>query len=117
MTGSKEASTPLEQNHKLSVESGELLPDPTMFRILVGGLHYLTITGPDIAFAVSVVSKFMQNKRIPRQHAVYRMNRYVKSWPFLSFSFVFFQKVLFGPSFSFLTECTQTTSQGKAQRQ
>lgn len=101
MTGSKEASTPLEQNHKLSVESGELLPDPTMFRILVGGLHYLTITRPDIAFAVSVVSKFMQNKRIPRQHAVYRMNRYVKSWvhPFLSFSFVLFQKVLFGNCF------------------
>ncbi|KAF2297234.1 hypothetical protein GH714_019739 [Hevea brasiliensis] len=44
--------TPLELNVKYCREEGDLLPDPTLFQQLVGSLNYLTITRPDISFAV-----------------------------------------------------------------
>ncbi|KAF5457779.1 hypothetical protein F2P56_021859, partial [Juglans regia] len=44
--------TPLEVNLKLRQEEGELLSDPSLYRQLVGSLNYLTITRPDISFAV-----------------------------------------------------------------
>ncbi|KAM3320566.1 putative mitochondrial protein like [Capsicum chacoense] len=54
--------TPLELNVKYRREEGGL-PDPTIFRQLVGSLNYLTITRPDISFAVQQVSQFMQAPR------------------------------------------------------
>jgi hypothetical protein len=44
--------TPMEVNVKCRSEEGDLLSDPTKFRQLVGSLNYLTITRPDISFAV-----------------------------------------------------------------
>ncbi|XP_015158880.1 uncharacterized mitochondrial protein AtMg00810-like [Solanum tuberosum] len=49
---SSSVDTPLELNVKYRREEGDLLPDPTIFRQLVGSLNYLTITRPDISFAV-----------------------------------------------------------------
>ena len=43
---------PLEVNTKYRREEGDLLSDPTMYRQPVGSLNYLTITRPDISFAV-----------------------------------------------------------------
>src|SRR5688572_30266126 len=57
---SSSVDTPLELNVKYHCEEGDLLLDPTMFRQLVGSLNYLTITRPDISFAVQQVSQFMQ---------------------------------------------------------
>ena len=51
--------SPLEVNTKYRSEEGDLLPDPTIFRQLVGNLNYLTITRPDISFAVQQISQFM----------------------------------------------------------
>ena len=45
---------------------------------LVGKLIYLTITRPDISFAVGVVSQFMQNPHIDHWNAVVHILRYVK---------------------------------------
>ncbi|XP_047260624.1 uncharacterized mitochondrial protein AtMg00810-like [Capsicum annuum] len=53
---SSSVDTPLELNVKYHREEGDLLPDPTIFRQLVGSLNYLTITRPDISFAVQQVS-------------------------------------------------------------
>lgn len=61
MEGTKPRSTPLPAGYKYSVEDeSEVLSNATEFRSLVGGLNYLaTNTRPDIAYALSVLSRFM----------------------------------------------------------
>lgn len=49
---SSSVDTLLELNVKYRRGEGDLLPDPTIFRQLVGSLNYLAITRPDISFAV-----------------------------------------------------------------
>jgi hypothetical protein len=58
MTGCKPISIPLEQNVKCANE-GDLMEDTTMYRCIVGRLIYMTITRPDLSYAVGVVSQFM----------------------------------------------------------
>lgn len=50
--------TPMERGLKLSDKS-ELIKDPSRYRRLIGGLIYLTISGPDITYFVHVLSTFM----------------------------------------------------------
>ena len=47
---SRPVSFPMEQHAKLSNHHGELLPDPTQYRRLIGKLLCLTLSMPDIAF-------------------------------------------------------------------
>lgn len=42
----------MEANLKLRKNDGELISNPTLYRKLVGSLIYLTITRPDISYAV-----------------------------------------------------------------
>ncbi|GFY81517.1 hypothetical protein Acr_01g0013260 [Actinidia rufa] len=55
MLGCRPASSPMEPNLKLSIESGELLPDASANEHLVEQVIYLNNTCPDVTFAVSVV--------------------------------------------------------------
>ena len=52
----RSVDTPLEVNVKYRRDEGEFLPDPSLYRRLVGSLNYLTITRSDISFAVQQVS-------------------------------------------------------------
>ena len=70
--------TPLEVNVKYHRDEGELLTDPLLYRQLVGSLNYLTITRPDISFAVQQVSQFMHSPRHLHLAAVRRIIRYLK---------------------------------------
>ncbi|XP_059638660.1 uncharacterized mitochondrial protein AtMg00810-like [Cornus florida] len=79
MLGCRPTSTPMDPNLKLSIESGELFPDPSMYQRLVGRLIYLTNTRPDLTFAVSVISQFMHAPRSAHMDAVYHILRYLKS--------------------------------------
>ena len=63
LTTATMVDTPMEVNVKLRQDEGELPQDPSLYRKLVGSLIYLTITRPNISFAVHTVSKFMQNPR------------------------------------------------------
>ncbi|XP_022867375.1 uncharacterized protein LOC111387092 [Olea europaea var. sylvestris] len=65
LTDCKIANSPLEPNIKLCPTDGELLPDSIHYRRLVGSLIYLTVTRPDIAYAVHLVSQFMSAPRDP----------------------------------------------------
>ncbi|KAE8686769.1 Detected protein of unknown function [Hibiscus syriacus] len=79
--GSIERSTltPMEPNIKMCAHEAKDLEDATMYRQLVGSLIYLTLTRPDISYAVGVMSRYMQNPKKPHLEAVRRILRYVKS--------------------------------------
>lgn len=53
------ADTPMELHVKLRPTDGVPLEDPTRYRQLVGALVYLTISRPDIANAVHILSQFV----------------------------------------------------------
>ena len=59
ITDNKTADTPIEINARYSAFDGSPLPDPSLYRTVVGSLVYLTITRPDIAYAVHIVSQFV----------------------------------------------------------
>lgn len=54
--GAKLVRTPIEQNLKLTRDAGSLLPDPTMYRRLIGRLLYLTIISPGQGLFYSAAS-------------------------------------------------------------
>ncbi|KAK3005199.1 hypothetical protein RJ639_016441 [Escallonia herrerae] len=78
MGESKSMSTPMEPNMKLKKDEGKLLEEGRKFRQLVGSLIYLTITRPEIAYSVGVVSQFMDKPQISHLNAAKRILRYVK---------------------------------------
>ncbi|KAG8494460.1 hypothetical protein CXB51_011869 [Gossypium anomalum] len=78
MGESREKSTPMEKCLKLKKDEGELLKDVRKFKQLVGSLIYLTITRPEISYAVGVVSQFMQAPRTLHLDAAKRILRYIK---------------------------------------
>jgi hypothetical protein len=81
LLAAKPVPFPMDSNLKLSRDAGSLLEDPTSYRRLIGRLLYLTITRPDIAYSVQVLSQFMSCPRQPHLDAAYRILRYLKSAP------------------------------------
>jgi transposase InsO family protein len=78
LTDSKIVDTPTELNTRLTPDAGEPLRDFTLYRHLVGSLVYLTVTRPDISYAVHQVSQFMAAPRSTHFSAVLRILRYLK---------------------------------------
>ena len=78
MTDSKTCTSPLEPNVKLLATDGESLLDATLYRQLVGSLIYLTVTRPDISYAIHLVSQFMNAPRSTHYAAVLCILLYVK---------------------------------------
>lgn len=62
---------------KLTPQKGDLLADPTPYQRLVGKLIYLTITRPDIAFSVHILTQFMQQPTTIHMQAAKRVLRYL----------------------------------------
>jgi hypothetical protein len=56
MQDAKPVTTPMAMGHMLSKYDGESMEDPHLFRSIVGALQYITITCPDVSFAVNRVS-------------------------------------------------------------
>ncbi|XP_019157606.1 PREDICTED: uncharacterized protein LOC109154224 [Ipomoea nil] len=81
LLGSKPCETPMEQGVRLVAGEGETFDSPERYRKLVGKLNYLTITHPDIAFPVSVVSQFMQAPTRAHWEAAVRIVKYLKNAP------------------------------------
>ena len=71
----------MDPNLKLNLHDGDLLPDPSMYKRLIGRLLYLTISQPDITFAVNRLSQFMKAPRVPHLHVVHHLLQYIKSAP------------------------------------
>jgi hypothetical protein len=78
MIEAKPVNTPMASSTNLSAYEGEQFPDYTLFRSTVGALQYLSITRPDIAFAVYKLSQFMHKLTQPHWQSVKRLLRYLK---------------------------------------
>ena len=75
----KAVSTPMTVSEKLTKNIGDPLDNntATKYRSLVGGLQYLTLTRPDIAFAVNKVCQYLHSPTSVHFTAVKRILRYI----------------------------------------
>jgi hypothetical protein len=71
-------STPVDSRAKLSAMEGAPVTDPAAYRSLAGSLQYLTLTRPDLAYAVQQVCLFMHDPREPHLALIKHILRYVK---------------------------------------
>uniref|UniRef100_A0A3Q7HBM3 Reverse transcriptase Ty1/copia-type domain-containing protein n=1 Tax=Solanum lycopersicum TaxID=4081 RepID=A0A3Q7HBM3_SOLLC len=88
----KPAWTPLKVNAKLTtlefdslVQRGDdnMLEDKTKYQRLIGKMLYLTLTRPDISYAVQTLSQFLQQPKQSHWDAAVRVMKYIKREPAL----------------------------------
>lgn len=77
----KPTPLPMDSNHHLTATDGDPLPDPYQYRRLVGRLLYLTISRPDITYAVHKLSQFVAQPRTSHLNAAHHLLRYLKNKP------------------------------------
>ncbi|XP_061366398.1 uncharacterized protein LOC133317477 [Gastrolobium bilobum] len=70
----------MDPSVKLLPNQGEPLSDHKRYRRLVEKLNYLTVTRPDISFAISVVSQFLNSPCQEHRNAVIPILRYIKAF-------------------------------------
>jgi histone deacetylase 1/2 len=75
----KPSATPLSTSEKLSKYEGNTLDqgDSTRYRSIVGGLQYLTLTRPDLAFSVNKVCQFLHSPTTVHWTTVKGILRYI----------------------------------------
>ena len=78
MDKSKAVATPLVQNEVLSKDNAGVEVNSSYYRSLVGSLLYLTASRPDLMYATSVLSRYMQSPGETHLKAAKRVLRYVK---------------------------------------
>ena len=69
---------PMDPNIKLSQKEENLLDDPIVYRRKIGKM-FLTITRPNLSYAVNHLSQFLAKPRIPHLQVARRVLQYVKS--------------------------------------
>ncbi|PON75489.1 hypothetical protein PanWU01x14_041140, partial [Parasponia andersonii] len=63
---------------KLSATDGDLLPDASTYRRLIGRLLSLTLPCPDITFVVHKLSQFLSRPCLPHLLVAHHLLRYLK---------------------------------------
>lgn len=81
LLGCKPSSIPMDPSLHLTKELSVPLPNPTVYRELIGRLLYLTITRPDITFAVHQLSQFLSLPTDVHLQAAHKVQRYIKANP------------------------------------
>ncbi|PKU63556.1 Retrovirus-related Pol polyprotein from transposon TNT 1-94 [Dendrobium catenatum] len=77
MDQSKPVTTPLPNRQPSQHDSTTPYDNPQLYRQLIGALQYLTITRPDIQFAVQQLCQHMQNPFITHFDSLKRLLRYI----------------------------------------
>lgn len=77
----KPTPVPMDPKIRLSASTGEPLADAASYRRLIGRLLYLTLSRPDITYAVHKLSQFMARPRTPHLQAAHHLLRYLKNSP------------------------------------
>lgn len=78
MNQSKSVQTPMVPGFKLCKDEEGIKVDKTHFKQLVGCLMYLTATRPDVMFAVSLLSRYMENPTQLHLQLAKRVLRYLQ---------------------------------------
>ncbi|XP_074351979.1 secreted RxLR effector protein 161-like [Apium graveolens] len=79
LTACSTSVVPMEQNHQLlASDNASPILDVSLYRRLVGRLIYLTITRPDIAYAVHILAQFMAAPKPQHLQDAYKLLRYIK---------------------------------------
>lgn len=77
ISDAKPVATPMSSGQVLTLSSGDIISDLSTYRATVGSLQYLSLTRPDIAFAVNRLSQYMHQPRTLHWEAVKRVLRYL----------------------------------------
>ena len=81
LMNSKFVDTPMDPNVKLVPKSGGPLSNTEKYRRLVGKLKYLTVTCPNISFANSMVSQFLNFPCEDHWNTIIRILKYIEVSP------------------------------------
>jgi hypothetical protein len=81
MIGAKPYAAPFTSGKKLTKFDGDPLPDPSLYRHIVGVLQYCTLTRPDIAYSVNQLCQFLHCPTTTHFQAAKRVLRYLKGTP------------------------------------
>lgn len=81
LLAAKPCVQPMDPKSQYHDFEGEFLCDDTQYRRLIGRLLYLTITRPDITYAVNRLSQFLTKPRTHHMQAAVHLLRYLKSNP------------------------------------
>lgn len=71
----------LNHYHRLKENQDNHLIDAGRYQRLVGCLIYLSLTRPDIAYTISVVSQFKHAPTLTHIEVVYQILKYLKGYP------------------------------------
>ena len=78
ITDTRTAATPMDLHLQLRPTDGTPLEDPSRYRHIVGSLIYLTVTRPDIAHAVHILSQFVSAPTSVHFGHLLRVLRYLR---------------------------------------
>jgi hypothetical protein len=78
MLEAKPITSPMSSSSVLSAFAGDPMEDPSLYCSTIGSLQYLSLTRPDLTFAVNSVYQFMHRPTKLHWQAVKRILRYLK---------------------------------------
>ncbi|XP_030441665.1 uncharacterized mitochondrial protein AtMg00810-like [Syzygium oleosum] len=78
MSECKPVQTPMATTTKPSEKGGGLMSNPTLYRSIVGALQYVTLTRPNLSFAVNKICQFMHAPTEDHWQMVKRILHYLK---------------------------------------
>lgn len=80
--------TPAEVGMKLEKDPQGKKVDSTLYKQIVGNLMYLTTSRPDITYAISLISRYMEAPTEMHLNVAKRILRYLKGTPDLGIFFI-----------------------------